>query len=63
LRTKPILIFLAVKGIPIILLTIIALMQITSLGHILREMAVTDSANALNDGSRESIERITTDKA
>ena len=63
LRPKLILIFLVVKVIPIILLTIVAFWQITSLGHILRERAVTDSTKALNDGARENIERLTTDTA
>ncbi|MCL1829771.1 MAG: hypothetical protein FWG32_09835, partial [Oscillospiraceae bacterium] len=63
LRPKLILIFLAVMVIPIILLTFIASNQIGSLGHALRDIAVTDSVNALNDGSRENIERMTTDTA
>ena len=63
LRPKLILIFLLVKIIPIILLTVIALTQITSIGHILRDIAVSDSTKALNDGARESIERMTTDTA
>ena len=63
LRPKLILIFLVVKVIPIILLTAIAWNQIVSLGHLLRDIAVTDSIKALNDGSRENIERMTTDTA
>ena len=63
LRAKLILIFLVVKVIPIILLTVIAWYQINALGEILREIAVTDSANALNDIARENIERLTTDTA
>ena len=63
LRLKLILIFIVVKFIPIILLTILALTQITSLGHLLRDMSVTDSTKALNDGARESVERLTTDIA
>jgi len=63
LRPKLILIFLAVKVIPIILLTVIAWNQIVSLGSLLRDIAVTDSKNALNDGAREYIERMTTDTA
>ncbi|MCL2702126.1 MAG: ATP-binding protein [Defluviitaleaceae bacterium] len=63
LRPKLILIFLAAKAIPIILLTAVALTQIVSLGNILRDIAVTDSTNALNDGARESKERLTTDLA
>ncbi|MCL1835774.1 MAG: response regulator [Oscillospiraceae bacterium] len=63
LRPKLILIFLVVKIIPIILLTAIAWMQIVSLGHILRQIAVDDSTKALNDSAREGIERLTTDTA
>ena len=63
LRPKLILIFIAVKVIPIIVLTAIALTQIMSLGYLLRDIAVADSANALNDGSRETLERLTTDLA
>jgi len=63
LRPKLILIFLVAKIIPIILLTVIALTQIASLGNILRDIAVADSAIALNDGARENIERMTTDLA
>ena len=63
LRPKLILIFLLVKVIPIILLTVIAFTQITSLGHILRELAVADATKALNNSARESIERLTTDTA
>ena len=63
LRPKLILIFLVVKVVPIILLTAIALSQMISLGHILRDIAVEESTKALNDGARESIERMTTDTA
>ena len=63
LRPKLILIFVAVKVIPIVLLTVIALSRIIELGNILREIAVTDSTNALNDSSRDNIERMTTDTA
>jgi len=63
LRPKLILTLLVVKVFPIILITVVALTQLTSLGHILRDIAVTDSTNALNDGARESIERLTTDTA
>ena len=63
LRHKLIFIFLISKVIPILLLTVLALTQIMSLGNILREIAVVDAANALNDGARENIERMTTDLA
>ena len=63
LRPKLILIFLVSKVIPIILLTLIALTQISSIGSQLRDIAVADSTKALNDGARESIERLTTDTA
>jgi len=63
LRAKLILLFVAVMVIPIILLTILAWNQIVSLGYQLRDIAVTDSTTALNDGARENIERMTTDTA
>ena len=63
LRPKLIIIFLFVKIIPIILITVIAWNQIIALGTILRDIAVTDAMNALNDGAREKIERMTTDAA
>ncbi|MCL2548870.1 MAG: hypothetical protein FWE76_06880, partial [Symbiobacteriaceae bacterium] len=63
LRPKLILIFLVVKVIPIIFLTVLAWYQIQNLGHILRSIAVEDSTNALNDSARENIERMTTDTA
>ena len=61
LRPKLILIFLAATVIPIVLLTTIALTQIIDLGNTLRDIAVNDTTDALNDGSRESKERLTTD--
>jgi len=63
LRPKLILIFLVVKVIPIVLLAVTALTQIISLGDLLREIAVKDSTNALNDRSRQNLERMTTDLA
>ena len=63
LRPKLILIFLLVKVLPIIMLTLIAWSQITSLSHLLRDIAVSDSAAALNDIAIENIERLTTDTA
>lgn len=63
IRAKLITMFLVVKVIPVILLTIIAWQQISVLGNVLREMAVTDSSAALNDSATENIERMTTDTA
>ena len=63
LRPKLILIFLVVKVIPIILLTVIAWYQIVSLSNLLRDIAVRDSINALNNNARDNIERMTTDTA
>lgn len=63
LRTKLIIIFLVVKVIPLILLTVIAWYQIFNIGNILREIAVEDSSVALNDIAIDNIERITTDTA
>jgi signal transduction histidine kinase/CheY-like chemotaxis protein len=63
LRAKLILIFLVVKVIPIVLLSIIAWNHIASLGDMLRDIAVSDSSKALNDSAIENIERMTTDTA
>ena len=63
LRPKLILIFLVVKVIPILILTVFALTQIMSLGRLLRDIAVEDSTIALNDRAREELERMTTDTA
>ncbi|MCL2059762.1 MAG: response regulator [Oscillospiraceae bacterium] len=63
LRPKLIIIFMVVKVVPIILLTVVAWSQIMSLGHLLRNIAVADSTKALNDSARENIERMTTDAA
>jgi len=63
LRPKLILIFLVSKVVPIALLMIIALTQIRALGNVLRDIAVSDSEQALNDGARENLERLTTDLA
>ncbi|MDL2205901.1 response regulator [Eubacteriales bacterium OttesenSCG-928-N13] len=63
MRTRLIIIFVVVKVIPIIILTIIAWNQIIMLGDTLREIAVTDSSAALNASAVENIERMTTDTA
>jgi signal transduction histidine kinase/CheY-like chemotaxis protein len=63
LRPKLIYIFLTINAIPIFLLTIIALLQFTTLGDSLRDIAVQDSKNALNDSSRENLERLTVNLA
>ncbi|MCL2144551.1 MAG: ATP-binding protein [Endomicrobia bacterium] len=63
LQTKLIIIFIAVKIIPLILLTVIAWNQINILGVSLRGIAVSDSAAALNRSATENIERMTTDAA
>jgi len=63
LRPKLILIFVVAKVIPIALLTAIAILQIVSLGKQLREIAVSDSTNAMNEKAREHEERLTTDIA
>ena len=63
LRAKLILIFAVMMVIPIILLTFLAWNQIISLGYLLRDIAVADSTQALNEDARESIERMTTDTA
>jgi hypothetical protein len=63
LRPKLILIFLVVKVIPILLLTVIAWNQISKLGELLHDIAVEDSSQALTDGAVENIERMTTNLA
>ncbi len=63
LRAKLIIIFLVVKVIPLVLLTIVAWHQIVALGSLLRQIAVEDSSAALNASAVENIERMTTDTA
>jgi methyl-accepting chemotaxis protein len=63
MQTKLIVIFLLVKVIPLILLTLIAWRQFALLGDVLRDIAVNDSANSLNDRAIKNIERLTTDTA
>ncbi len=63
MRAQLIIIFLVVKVIPILLLTVIAWQQIVNLGNLLRDIAVADSSAALNASAVENIERLTTDTA
>ena len=63
LQTKLVSIFLVVKVIPLILITIFAWNQIVSLSNLLRKIAVEDSSTALNDSAVQNIERMTTDTA
>lgn len=63
MRAQLIIIFLLVKVIPLILLTVIAWRQFSNQGEVLREIAVNDSAAALNDSAVEKIERMSTDAA
>ena len=63
LKNKLILIFLIVNAIPIFFLSITAVMQKTALSNTLKEKAVISSMNALNDSSRENLERLTVDIA
>jgi len=63
LRPKLIMIFVAVMVIPIVILTVITWNQIVSLGYLLRDISVSDSQTALNDGARDNLERMTTDTA
>jgi signal transduction histidine kinase/CheY-like chemotaxis protein/HAMP domain-containing protein len=63
MRAKLLLIFIVVKVIPLILLTVIAWYQFVSLGASVSEIAVTDATEALNHSAIESIERMTTDTA
>ncbi len=63
MQTKLIVIFLLVKVIPLVLLTVIAWHQFLLLGDNLREIAVSDSTSSLNDSAVKNIERMTTDTA
>jgi signal transduction histidine kinase/HAMP domain-containing protein/ActR/RegA family two-component response regulator len=63
MRAKLLIIFLAVKVIPLILLTVIAWYQFVSLGASVTGIAVNDATEALNHSAIESIERMTTDTA
>ncbi len=63
MRAKLIRIFLVVKVIPLILVTLLAWRQIQTLGTVLRQIAVGDSTVALNNSATENIERLSTDTA
>ncbi|MDR2357303.1 MAG: response regulator [Oscillospiraceae bacterium] len=63
MRTKLMLIFLAVKIIPLVITVLIAYNQITALGTNLRDIAVRDSEVSLNSLAVENIERMSTDTA
>ena len=63
MQTKLIVIFLLAKVIPLILLTAIAWHQFIILGDSLRDIAVEDSTQSLNDSAVKNIERMTTDTA
>ncbi len=63
MRAKLILIFIVAKVIPLVVLTVLAWTQIVTLGSLLRDIAVEDSSEALNDSAVENIERMTTDTA
>ena len=63
MRSKLIVTFLLTKIIPILVLTVIAMIQILSLGDSLQDMAVQDATVALNNSAVENIERMSTDTA
>ncbi|MDR2199291.1 MAG: response regulator [Deltaproteobacteria bacterium] len=63
MRGKLIIIFLLVKVIPLILLAVIAWRQAANQGETLKNMAVEDSAEALNNIAVENIERMSTTAA
>ena len=63
MRSKLIITFLFTKILPIILLTVIATVQINSLGNNLQDTAVEDATVALNNSAVENIERMSTDTA
>jgi len=63
LRPKLVIVFLTVKVIPIVILLAIAIFQISSLGNMMRDIALRDSTTALNSAVIENIERLTTETA
>ena len=63
MRSKLIVTFLVAKIIPIVVITVIAMVQIVSLGRKLQSIAVEDATEALNDSAVENIERMSTDTA
>jgi signal transduction histidine kinase/DNA-binding response OmpR family regulator len=63
LRAKLLVIFLAAKVVPLVLLAWIAWQQFLNLGAILEDIAVEDSTEALNAGAVENIERMSTTTA
>jgi signal transduction histidine kinase/CheY-like chemotaxis protein/HAMP domain-containing protein len=63
MQAQLIIIFLLVKVIPLIIITVIAWNQIVGLGELLKVIAVTDSSDALNANAVENIERMSTDTA
>ena len=63
MRSKLIVTFIVAKIIPIALLTVLAMVQVVSLGSALQSTAVQDATEALNDSAVENIERMSTDTA
>ncbi|GHV12336.1 hypothetical protein FACS1894219_05040 [Clostridia bacterium] len=63
MKTKLITIFLLVKVIPLLAITLIAWYQFSVLGSVLKKISTEDSATSLNDSAVETIERISTDTA
>ncbi|MDR2175345.1 MAG: HAMP domain-containing protein, partial [Synergistaceae bacterium] len=63
MRDKLVLIFLLVKIIPLVVLSVIAWRQFTILGSTLKKIAVEDSYRSLNAIAVEGIERMSTDTA
>ena len=63
MKKKLIVTFLIVMIVPLLLLTVAAWNQISSLGVSLREIAVSDSFDALDEMAVKNIERMSTDTA
>jgi len=63
MRSKLLVLFTAVKVIPLVFLAVIAWQECVKLGKDLSRIAVSDSSAALNDSAIENIERMTTDTA
>ena len=63
LRSKLIFSFLTAQIIPLVLIAVIAGSQLSSLGTLLKDIAVEDSTTALNASAVENIERMSTDTA
>ena len=63
MQRKLLILFLAIKMLPLILIASIAWVEMVSLGKLLQNVSIEESTGALNDIATENIERLTTDTA